>query len=355
LTRGRRDHVAGEISRPRPRDAATVAIVVPLEPDLVQRIEASDPRVAVCFDPELLPPPRFAGDHKGAPEFRRSDAQERRWRAMIERADVLFGIPGDTSEGLAFALHHGRELRWIQATAAGAGEQVGAAKASAADLERVAVTTSSGVHASPLAEFCLLALLAFTKDLPRLLADQRSHTWTQRPVEELRDKTLLIIGLGSIGAEVARLAKALRMRVIGVNRQGTTRCREIDEMHRSDELDQLLARADAIVITLPLTAETQGLIDATAIGRLKPSATIVNVGRGGVIDEDALVEALRQGKLAGAALTSFMTKCQKDAQASCDTAAHEKKLNGAAFTVPSTSCVVTQAIGRGPIVDVSSL
>jgi glyoxylate/hydroxypyruvate reductase len=285
-----------------------VTIGGPLEAELVESIRAVDPRVEVDYDPELWPRPRFPGDHRGVDGFERTPADERRWREMLAVAEVLFGIPGESPAGLADAVRANPGLRWVQATAAGAGEQVGAAGLTDEELGRVIVTSGAGIHAGPLAEFALFGMLAFAKDLPRLLADQRAHRWSHHPVAELSGRTLLIVGLGQIGAEVARLAAAFGMRVVGLNRTGAGDHPLVDELDRIDKLGDRLPEADAIVISLPLTPQTQGLLDAGAIARIKPGATLVNIGRGGVFDEPALIEALRGGRLAGAALDVFATE-----------------------------------------------
>jgi phosphoglycerate dehydrogenase-like enzyme len=286
-------------------DPVTVAIAIPLEADLVEPIRAVDPRVEVAYAPDLLPPVRYRGDHRGVEDFRRTPPDERRFWEMIAGAEVLYGIPGDSPEGLACAVRRGQRLSWVQATSAGAGEQVGAAELSREELERVTVTSAAGVHAGPLAEFALLGVLAFARDLPRLEADQRAHRWGHYPVAELSGRTLLIVGLGQIGGEVARLAAAFGMRVIGVNRSGRTDSPHVQDIRRTDELNACLPEADAIVIAAPLTEETSGLIDAAAFARCKTGTILVNVGRGGVVDEAALIEALRSGRLAGAALEVF--------------------------------------------------
>jgi phosphoglycerate dehydrogenase-like enzyme len=282
-----------------------VVIAIPLNAELVEPIRAADPGVRVAYAPDLLPPVRYRCDHQGVDGFRRAPEDERRWWEMIAGAEVLYGLPGDSPEGLARAVRCAPGLRWVQATSAGAGEQVGAAGLSREELERVTVTSAAGVHAGPLAEWALLGLLAFAKDLPRLLDDQHAHRWGHYPVGELSGRTLLIVGLGQIGEEVARLAAAFGMRVIGVNRSGTADSRDVHEIHRTAELNQCLPEADAIVISAPLTDETRGLIDAAAIARCKPGTILVNVGRGGVVDEAAMIEALRSGRLAGAALEVF--------------------------------------------------
>lgn len=286
----------------------TVAVAVPLEPELVRRIEAIDAPIEVLHDPGLLPPARFPGDHAGVPGFVRDAESDARYAAMLGGAEVLFGIPGDSPEGLRAAVRSNGRLRWVQATAAGAGEQVRAAKLTEGELRRVAVTSAGGVHAGPLAEFSMLGLLAFARGLPRLLADQRDHRWGHYPVEELRGATLLVLGLGQIGVEVARLASAFGMKVLAINRRGESDSPYVSEVHSPEALMSLLPRADVVVITLPLTDATRGLLDAHAIERMKDGAILVNVGRGRVVDEQALVSALRAGKLAGAALDVFATE-----------------------------------------------
>lgn len=295
------------MSRPTP-STLTVTIATPLEPELVERVRAADSRLEVLYEPELLPPTRYPEDHRGIAGFTRSPDGERRWRELLQAAEVLFGIPGDTPEGLAAVVRTCPRLRWVQATEAGAGEHVRVAALTRKELERVTVTSAGGIHAGPLAEFSLFGLLAFSRGLPRLQADQRAHHWDHYPVAELHGGTVLIVGLGRIGAEIARLARAFGMHVIGVNRKGHSDSPHVEEVHPSQALEALLPRADAIVITLPLTEETQGMIDAAAIDRMKPGAILVNVGRGGVIDESALVHALRAGRLAGAALDVFATE-----------------------------------------------
>lgn len=285
-----------------------MAIVTPLDKALIEPIRAVSNELDVHYEPDLLPPIRYPGDHHGDAGFTRDRDAEGRWQDMLSRADVLFGLPDDSPAALAAVVRGNPGLSWVQGTAAGTGEQVKAAGLTAQELEREAVTSASGVHVGPLAEFCMLGLLALTKDLPRLRADQQARHWDHYPIAELRDRTLLILGLGAIGTEVARLARAFGMRTIGVNRRGASDLPHVDETHSSDRLNDLLGRADAVVVTLPLTEETRGILDAQALAHLKREAVLVNVGRGGVIDEPALEQALREHRLAGAALDVFATE-----------------------------------------------
>jgi len=283
-----------------------VLIASPLfRPELAQRIADTDDRVKVTYLPELLPRARWNGDGDGEGGVALDDP---RWEEPLQRAEAVFGIPGGGAEGLVDIVRRAPALRWVQARNAGAGQQLGdALRLAPGELENVVVTTSSGVHAGPLAEFALFGLLAFAKDLPKLLADQREHHWPpgQQPVGELRDRTLLIVGLGEIGTETARLAQAFGMRVLAVKRDASGEAPHVDELHPADELPALVARADGIVITLPLTDATRGLLDADTLAAVKPGAVLVNVGRGAVVDEAALAERLQDGTFAGAALDVF--------------------------------------------------
>ncbi len=283
-------------------------IATPLEPELVQRIERGEPRATVLFEPELLPPPRYPSDHQGVPGFERDDAGEQRWREQLDRAEVLFGIPGDSAEELARVVREHSGVHWVQSTRAGAGEQVRAAGLTPDELERVAVTSTSGVHARQLAEFAMLGLMAFTKDLPRLLRDKRRRHWDHYPTRELAEQTLLVLGLGEIGREVARQASCLGMWVVGVRRRRGRRPKEVAEVHGVEALAELLPAADAVVATLPGTPSTERLLDRELIGRMRPGAVFVNVGRGSVVDEEALIEALLAGRLGGAALDVFASE-----------------------------------------------
>lgn len=286
-------------------DLVPVVIATPLEAELVDRLRATDERLDVRFEADLLPPPRFPSDHRGVPGFERSPVDQERFRRLVEGAEVLYGIPGDVPEGLAWAVRTAPGLRFLQATAAGAGEQVRAAGLSAKELDRVAITSASGVHAVPLAEWSLFGLLAFTKGLPRLRRDAAAQRWDHYPVDELRGRTLLVVGVGEIGAEVARLASAFGMRVLGVKRDTAEPVAHVDALHPPAAIDDLVGEANAVVITLPLTDETRGLISRRTIARMREGSILVNVGRGAVIDEEALVEALVSGRLAGAALDVF--------------------------------------------------
>jgi phosphoglycerate dehydrogenase-like enzyme len=287
-----------------------VLIASPLEAELAARIQDADRRAEVLYQPDLLPPARWPADHRGDPAFERDAEGEARWRALLDRAEVLLGIPGDSAEGLAEAVNGLPGLRWVHATSAGAGEQVRKAGLPPEALERVAITTSSGVHAKPLAEFAVLGLLVVAKELPRLVEQQRARAWPEvhTPLRELSGQTLFLVGLGEIGREVARLGRALGMRTVGFRRTEGPPPDGVDEVHGPQRLTELAGRADAMVVSLPMTEQTAGLVDRATIERLPASCIFVNVGRGGVVDEPALIDALRDRRITGAVLDVFATE-----------------------------------------------
>jgi phosphoglycerate dehydrogenase-like enzyme len=282
-----------------------VVIATPIEPELVDRLRAVDDRLDVRFEPDLLAPPRHPTNQTGVHGFERTAEQDVRFAELVAGAEVLYGIPGDDPAQLAWAIRAAPGLRFVQGTWAGAGQQVRAAGLTTDELQRVAISSASGVHAVPLAEWSIFGLLAFAKGLPRLRRDAAERLWPHYATQELRGKTVLVVGVGAIGLEVARLAGAFGMRVIGVKRNAAEHVPHVESVHPPEQLGELVGAADAIVIALPLTDETRGLVDRATIGRMRDGAILVNVGRGAVVDEEALVDALRSGKLAGAALDVF--------------------------------------------------
>jgi len=197
-------------------------------------------------------------------------------------------------------LPHLSGLRWLHTSSAGVDS------ARFQDLARrgVTVTNSPGITAVPIAQYVLAMMLRHAKDIPAWEAAQRERAWRRVSSEELTEKSVLILGVGGIGGEVARLSDAFGMRVLGIRRRQEP-LPHIHELAPPDRLHHLLREADYLVVACPLTHETRGMLDAAALACLKPSCYIVNVARGAVFDESALIEALQAGRVAGAALDVF--------------------------------------------------
>jgi len=172
------------------------------------------------------------------------------------------------------------------------------------DMTKTIVTNSAGVAASMMAEYVMGSLLHFNLDVDGLEKDKQSKTWRARKMMPLKGKTMLIAGLGQTGQAVAKLAKAFGMRVIGT-RATPKPTDNVDEVFPSSALMSLYPRADCITICTPLLATTKGLIDHDALRAMKPSTLLVDVSRGGVVDQSALQSALEERQIAGAACDVF--------------------------------------------------
>src|SRR5918912_2228724 len=280
----------------------TVVICSYFEEEYITRMRKVDETLQVLYREDLVPPPRWPGDHVGPPGWRRSEGGEEEFLAMLKEAEVLYDFPrGHTKDLLQVA----PKLRWIQASFAGAGDVIERTGLQNTD---VLVTRASGVYSGPLAEFVMMALLAHVKDLDRLQRDQAAKRWRQVHTDTLHSKTLCVVGIGSIGRAIAVRARSFGVRVVGVKRtvqEDDAAWSYADELYTTSDLHAALQEADYVVVTLPSTPETYRLIDAEAISAMKQGAYLVNVGGGKVVDEVALVEALKSGYLSGAALDVF--------------------------------------------------
>jgi phosphoglycerate dehydrogenase-like enzyme len=173
--------------------------------------------------------------------------------------------------------------------------------------EEVVIANARGIHLPEMRDHVLAMILGFERGLPRLLAQQGAREWTRFAAGSVAGKTVGILGLGEVGRAVALACKALGMRVIGA-RAVARPTSGVDEVVGPDRLEDVLRGADYLVVTVPLTRETRGMLGADALAKLPPGAVIVHVSRGGVMDEGALEEALRSGRLRGAALDVFATE-----------------------------------------------
>ncbi|MBD2437737.1 D-2-hydroxyacid dehydrogenase [Nostoc sp. FACHB-110] len=176
-------------------------------------------------------------------------------------------------------------------------------------LERdLILTNGAGVHAIPIAEFVLTYILSHAKNLAQLQALHAEHQWKRGfPIQELTDATLLIIGAGGIGQAIAARAKAFGIRIIGTRRHPQPLA-NFDQVVGADEWRSLLPEVDYVVVATPLTPETTGLIDESVLRSLPPHAYLINIARGAVVDEPAIIKALTEGWIAGAALDTVVTE-----------------------------------------------
>jgi phosphoglycerate dehydrogenase-like enzyme len=277
----------------------------PVSEDLIESIVSAEPRIDFVRDQSLLAPQRFAGDHAGDPEFTRTREQQQAFEELVDSAEALYGVPDEQPAALHRTVAANPGLRWVHTMPAGGGAQVKAAGLAEADLARVVFTTSAGVHAQPLAEYAVFGLLAGAKSLPRLLAQQRRTEWSGRwSMDLISQQRILLVGLGSIGRATATKLKALGATVVGTSRSAD-QVEDVDEIVHPDALADAVADVDGIVVSLPGTAATEGLVGAKVFAAVKPGVTIVSVGRGTVVDEDAMTTALTEGRVGLAVLDVF--------------------------------------------------
>jgi phosphoglycerate dehydrogenase-like enzyme len=168
----------------------------------------------------------------------------------------------------------------------------------------ITLTNGVGTQSQPIAQHVLLMMLHHVKGMANWERNKALHRWERTPSDELTGKTVCLLGLGGIGAEVAKVAKVLGMRVIGLRRRPDP-VPDVDELLPADAVGELCARADFLVICAPLTRRTKGIVGPAELSRMKPSGYVINVARGPLIQEAALIAALKEGRIAGAALDVF--------------------------------------------------
>ncbi len=215
--------------------------------------------------------------------------------AVLKDAEVMFGfrLPQEF-------LKRAPKVKWVQMMTAGVERYLNTDMINSP----VVITNASGLAAIPIAEWLMTVMLMFAKQMPVYLKNKQERKWERYSSAVLNGKTVGIIGLGAIGSETARRAQAFGMKVIGC-RRSQRRARYCDEMVSRANLPELLGQSDYVVIAVPWTPETAGMIGEKEIAAMKPSAYLLNIGRGDIIDEPALIKALENKRIAGAGLDVF--------------------------------------------------
>jgi phosphoglycerate dehydrogenase-like enzyme len=200
-------------------------------------------------------------------------------------------------------LPEARRLRWLQLTSAGADHLLDGRDA----LRTVTVTNTRGIHVEVMADYALGVIVMLQWGFPRLFRQQQARVWRQQSTEPLAGKRLGIVGVGAVGGEIARRGAAVGMEVLGVRRDPGP-VAGVSRMFGPDGLRDLLPLCDFVVLTVPGTPATRHLLGEAELRRMRPTAFLVNLARGSVVDEPALVRALQDGAIAGAALDVFETE-----------------------------------------------
>lgn len=217
---------------------------------------------------------------------------------LVPQANIFLANP---PRALKY-LNQAKELKWMQATFAGVDSLVDDG------LRRdYILTNAKGFYGQPIAEYVFAYILGLERDVMGYFDNQKNKKWDQRSFGILKGKTMAVMGTGSIGTEIARMAKAFNMKAIGFRTEDKP-AENFDEIYTLKSFNAFLSKADYIVSILPKTKQTTHLINQQTISKMKPSAVFINVGRGNAVDEEALASALKDNKIAGAVLDVFETE-----------------------------------------------
>ncbi|MFW6269623.1 MAG: D-2-hydroxyacid dehydrogenase [Bacillota bacterium] len=212
----------------------------------------------------------------------------------IEQAEIIYGIPTKAQ------IKKAKNLKWLQLESAGADRFV---DENMYQNQDVILTNSSGVYGLPIAEHVLGMILAFNKNLHKYSRQQTENKWEELPAgKDFYGSVTGVIGLGDIGNELARKAYTLGSKVLAVKNNPENKPEYIEKLWGQDGIDSLLKKSDFVVVALPLTNETREIIDKSRIKQMKRDAFLVNIGRGELIEQEALITALKEGWIAGAGL-----------------------------------------------------
>lgn len=233
------------------------------------------------------------------PRLRIVKADEARLAEQLAEADILmaFQFPAE------FAAE-ATKLRWFQSTGAGVDTVLPVAHR----LPDMTITNARGIHGDAIADYVFAGITMMKWDFRRIMADQSHHAWNRRPVVPLSALTLGVVGVGAIGEEICRRGKSAGMTVLGYRRTAGAASSHVDEMFTGQGLHAMLPRCDAVVLIVPKTPETAGMIGAHELSLMKRDGILINVARGGIVDEAALAAALRNGEIGGAVLDVFDTE-----------------------------------------------
>ena len=267
-----------------------VLINAPIGDELLLQITNVSPRIRLSNVYELA-----RAEQSG--DFARKDELD----ALLAEAEVIYGfrLPNDV-------FTRAPKLKWVQVMSAGVDRFL--------DIEfqqsSVIMTNVSGIHAIPIGEIVLEQMLMFAKQAPLCFRLKQEKQWKRFMPTVLRSKTVGIVGLGNIGREVARLAKAFGMRVVATRRsiKRVARAKHVDILLPTEQLSRLLKESDFVVLSLPFTSETNRLIGEKELRTMKPTAYLINIARGNIVDEEALIRALDERWIAGAGLDVFATE-----------------------------------------------
>jgi len=272
-------------------DVVQILLTTSLDEECIRQITTISPKINL----------RDVSDFADAEE--RGDFSSReQFDAHLAEAEIIYG-PGPPKNAIARA----PKLKWIQSTSAGIEDFL---DSDIIESSVIVTNASGGIYAISIAECVLEMMLMFVKKMPLCFQLKQEKQWETFSLTVLHSKTVGIVGLGNIGRQVARLAKGFSMRVLATRRstRATTHTRNVDILFPQNQLPQLISDSDFVVLALPLTPETNNLIGEEELLTMKPTAYLINIGRGKTVDETALTRALEENWIAGAGLDVFVTE-----------------------------------------------
>ncbi len=229
------------------------------------------------------------------------DSDRSIWPDHIQESEVIVGWTNEIGTKI---FHQPTKLKWVQSWSAG----VNTFPVDDFSSREIKLTSAKGVHAYPISETIIGFMLTFTRNLHTYIKNQTKKIWSDSiSMKEIHEKTVGIIGVGEIGKETAKIAKAFGMTVLGVRHSGKDE-EYVDKMYSSNQLHNMLPLCDYVVVTLPLTKDTYHLFSDKEFKLMKPSSFFINIGRGQTVVEDDLIKALINGEIAGAGLDVFETE-----------------------------------------------
>ncbi len=264
-----------------------IVVTIPMDENLVRRIIDIGTRVTIVSIFDVM-----YADKGGDP------VAKEKLDAILSNAEIIYGY------GLPVnVIARSPKLKWVQMISAGVDKFL----TDEFRQSKVIMTNVRGMHAVPMGEFVLGEMLMFAKGAQHCFQQKQQKQWKPFTPSMLHSKTVGIVGLGSIGHEIARLSKAFGMRVLAVRRSEAKAktTRYVDGIFPREQLNEMLSQSDFVVLTVPLTSETHKIIGEPEFRSMKPTAYLINVARGNVVDEEALVRALEKNQIAGAALDVF--------------------------------------------------
>jgi D-2-hydroxyacid dehydrogenase (NADP+) len=274
-----------------PMEIVEVLVTTPLDEECIRLITTISPKINLR-DVSGFADAEKSGDFSSREQF----------DAYLAEAEIIYG-----SDSPKNVIARAPKLKWIQTTDAGVNDFL---DSDIIESSVIVTNTSGGIHAISIAECVLEMMLMFAKKMPLCFQLKQERQWKTFSLTVLHSKTVGIVGLGSIGRQVARLSKVFGMRVLATRRstRSATGTRNVDILFSQDQLPQLLSDSDFVVLALPLTPETNNLIGEEELLTMKPTAYLINIGRGNIVDEAALTRALEENWIAGAGLDVFVTE-----------------------------------------------